>query len=329
MREALRASYVLPLCWERETAGEREGLTAYLSWLAPLIEVLVVDASPAEVFAVHARLWAEQVRHLRPDSVHDCSNGKVAGVLTGLRAAHHDRVVIADDDVRYDDRSLVEVLRRLDGCAVVRPQNYFDPLPWHALVDTSRSLLNRACGGDWPGTLAVHRGALAGGYRGDVLFENLELVRTVRAGGGREAVARDIMVRRLPPRTTRFLSQRVRQAYDELARPWRLVAALCVLPLTIELAHRRRWRALVGAAAAVCGVAEGGRRRDGGQRVFPATASLLAPVWVLERGIASWLALVARARGGMPYRGRRIRAAASSMPELRRRARSAGPLPAA
>ena len=32
----------------------------------------------------------------------------------------------------------------------------------------------------------------AGGYDGDVLFENLELIRTVRARGGEEAVALDL-----------------------------------------------------------------------------------------------------------------------------------------
>jgi hypothetical protein len=48
--------------------------------------------------------------------------------------------------------------------------------------------------------------------------------------------------------------------------------------------------------------------------VFPFVASLLAPVWVLERAICAWLALGARlALGGVPYRGRIMRHAASSM----------------
>jgi hypothetical protein len=42
-----------------------------------------------------------------------------------------------------------------------------------------RTLLNRASGGDWPGTLGVRRSALqrTGGYDGSAMFENLELVR--------------------------------------------------------------------------------------------------------------------------------------------------------
>jgi hypothetical protein len=76
-----------------------------------------------------------------------------------------------------------------------------------------------------------------------------------------------------------------------------------------------------GYAAATMGLAEAGRRRAGGARVFPATATLFAPVWVLERGTCSWLALAARiGRGGVMYAGRRIRLAAHSVRELERRA---------
>jgi hypothetical protein len=211
-----------------------------------------------------------------------------------------------------------ELLQQAD---VVRPANHFDPLPWHARVDTGRILLNRVLGGDWPGTLGVKRDRLlrAGGYDGDAMFENLELVRTVRAAGGTEVVASDVHVRRLPPTTDHFLGQRVRQAYDELARPWRLVTFLAVVPVTAVVAARRRWRPLAAGVLAVVATAEMGRRRAGGRRVFPATSSLLAPVWVAERAVCSWLALWARARGGVPYRDGRLRKAASSRRALRRR----------
>ena len=120
--------------------------------------------------------------------------GKVNGVVTGVRECSHERVVIADDDVRYDAAALRRVVALLDEADLVRPQNYFDPLPWHARWDTARSLLNRVFTGDpafpvgdFPGTLAVRRSAFlaSGAYDGDALFENLELMRTIRAAGGR------------------------------------------------------------------------------------------------------------------------------------------------
>ncbi len=83
----------------------------------------------------------------------------------------------------------------------MRPQNYFSRLPWHARWDTARTLLNRSLGRDYPGTLAVRRSRMLamGLYDGDVLFENLELIRTVRAHGGSTVAPLDLYVARVPP----------------------------------------------------------------------------------------------------------------------------------
>src|SRR5688572_12170648 len=116
----LPVSYVLPI--RTETLDGLAELTAYLQGLLRLADVTVVDGSPAGVFAAHAEAWPG-IRHVPPSGQFDCANGKVAGVLTGLMLATHDRVVIADDDVRYDEASLRRVLERLDQADVVRPQN--------------------------------------------------------------------------------------------------------------------------------------------------------------------------------------------------------------
>jgi len=180
----------------------------------------------------------------------------------------------------------------------------------------------------------VRRGLVlaAGGYDGDVLFENLELIRTVQAAGGVVATPLDLFVVRRPPTVAKFLSQRVRQAYDDFAQPARLAAALAVVPsVLLVLARARRSaghavRPMGTAAALVAAAAELGRRRAGGRRVFPASASLLAPLWVLERGVCSWLAVATRLRsGGCPYAGRIVPRAANSRRALRRRIRAAQP----
>ena len=311
---------MLPIRWS-DDEGEEE-LTAYLQGLPEWVELIVVDGSPEDIFERHARAWSALGRHLRPDPALETPMGKVGGVLTGVREATNEAVVVADDDVRYDERSLIRAALLLGLADCVRPQNYFDPLPWHARWDTGRILLNRSLGADYPGTLAVRRSALlrAGGYDGDVIFENLELMRTIRAGGGRVLSPLDLYVARRPPSTEHFLSQRVRQAYDDFAIPARMATWLTVLPaLAAALASGRR-RAPMLAAAALVGLAERGRRRAGGRRHFPADTSLFAPLWVLERGVCSWLALRQRiARGGIPYGDGVVPRAASSMRRLRRR----------
>ena len=313
-------TYILPI---RAAAPCTDGdLADYLRWLAPRAETIVVDGSPPAVFAAHAAAWGDHVRHVRPAADLVTPMGKVGGVLTGVRLASHERLIVADDDVRYDADSLARVAAALRTAHVVRPQNYFSPLPWHARWDTARMLLNRMTGGDWPGTLAVRRSVLraTGGYDGRVMFENLEMVRTVLAAGGREAVLLDAYVLRRPSTAHQFWSQRVRQAYDELARPGRLAAQLALLPAAAALAATGRWKTLAAAAATVVGVAELGRRRGRGDRVFPVGASLLAPAWLVERAVCVWLALGARiALGGIPYRGAVLRHAATPMRVLRAR----------
>lgn len=310
----LEGSYVLPIA---AASSQARVLTGYLARMARTVdEVIVVDGSPPDIYTEHARAWGGHVRHMPP--ARRTRNGKVGGVLTGIEAATQERVIIADDDVRYRRAELKRMLDLLDEYTVIRPQNYFRPLPWHARWDTGRSLFNRVTGGDWPGTLGVRRSVLlaAGGYRGDVLFENLEMVRTIRAAGGTEAVPLDLLIARRPPDARHFLSQRVRQAYDEWARPTRLAAQIALAPAILV----GGMPAVIGVATIAILAAEAGRRMSGGRVHFKRTSSLWAPLWVAERSLTSWIALGERLlHGGVRYRGGRLRDAATPQHILRTR----------
>lgn len=318
-------TYVVPLRrWHTPADGE---LDAYLRWLAIEVglQVIVVDGSTPELFAAHRRAWPAEVIHVPVDVDLHGRYGKVNGVVTGLRAAGNERVVIADDDVRWDRAGLDRMAALLGHADLVCPQNHFDPLPWHARWDSARSLFNRATGIDLPGTLGVRRSVVldAGGYDGDALFENLELIRTVQAVGGRACSAPDLFVRRLPPTTHHFWSQRVRQAYDDLALPIRVAAELALLPLAVTLVYRRQGRALALGALAAISAAEVGRQRANGASVFPPACSLFAPLWLGERALCIWVALWMRVtRGGVSYAGTVLTKTANSPRQLRLRLRA-------
>ncbi len=314
----LDAEYLLPLRWDDD--ADLDDLVAYLEDLSSVLDVTVVDGSPAERFAAHARAFPVGVRHLPPREPGG-GNGKARGVVTGLALSRHERVIVADDDVRHDRGTLTALAAEIGDADLVAPQNVFDPRPWHARWDTARSLLNRAGGSDYPGTYGIRRSALPSGYAVDVLFENLEMERTVRARGGRVRHCRDLFVPRRPPDARRFATQRVRQAYDSLAQPARLCVELAIAP-TVLLA-RRRPGILVLLALATITAAEVGRRRGRGAAVFPRTAALWAPLWAAERAVTSWIALVLRVRGGVRYAGTRLPRAATPLRVLRRDARDA------
>ncbi len=317
----LPISYILPL---KVQGGENlDDLESYLCWLSQAVaEVIVVDGSTSAVFARNNQRWHRWVTHCRPDPRLTYLNKKVAGVETGISRAKYETIIVADDDVRYTRAGLDIVRTRLSECELVRPHNYFAPRPWHAVWDTGRTLINLAVSGDYPGTLAIRSSTFRriGGYDGDVLFENLELIRTVEAAGGRVVTPLDLFVARRPPTARHFLSQRTRQAFDDFALPVRLAVSLSLAPVFAATAMRHlRIAALLGAGLPVL-IAERGRRRGEARRYYPFICSLCAPAWVTERAITSWVAVYQRLfHGGTRYGDAVIRRAATSRTTLKRR----------
>ena len=301
----LDVEVVVPVRWDDVAPDLEQDFTAYLERLATIADVTVVDGSDGPAAEVRRARWARSTRVLTPDARWGSGNGKVVGAMTGIAAARHERVVVADDDVRYDPATLAAVVEALGTSDLVLPQNHPTSFPWWAWWESGRMLVNRAFARDWPGTCAVRRTTIlgAGGWSSDALYENLEMARTVAAVGGRVIHRADLLVPRRPPTSRHFLRQRVRQAYEDQAQPLRLVLGLSVLPTVVLL--RRRPVALGVVSGLVVAVAEAGRRRAGGARAFPPHTPLAAPLWLVERGVCAWLGLGLRVLGGPRYHGRR------------------------
>jgi hypothetical protein len=120
-------TYIVPIRTEHSAASAET--SNYLHWMSQHAEVIVVDGSPTPVYQAHAAAWQNFVRHLPPDPDLITPMGKVGGVLTGVRRARHEKLVIADDDVRYDAAGLSRMAALLEEADLVRPQNYFAPFP--------------------------------------------------------------------------------------------------------------------------------------------------------------------------------------------------------
>jgi hypothetical protein len=320
---------VIPLKWSGADGARTDvaEMAEYLRSLSRLAaRVIVVDGSAREERRLHEREWGAYVTFLEPDATKwrrngGPLNGKVVGALTGIAAATSDKVVLADDDVRHTHTTLASLSAALDHADLVRPANVYESWPWQARWDGARSLLNAAVGTDWPGTFGLRREAVlgAGGWDPHVLFENLELWRTVDAAGGRVASRPDIRVPRRPPSVRQFLDQRVRQAYDNLAQPGRLVLECAMLPAAL-LAARRSPARLVAGLGGVVAVAARERAQHSRTRarlVPPADVPLWSVAWLAERSVCVWLAIAQRVRGGVRYRGSRMLRAAHSRRELR------------
>jgi hypothetical protein len=272
-------------------------------------EVLVVDGSPHDVFAAHAEAWGGACVHTPVDPQYKYLNGKVNGIHTGVSLAAHERVILADDDIRYTPDDVRRMAEMLDSFEMVRPQNYLRPLPAWARTEAARMLINRAwmAEGDYPGTLGVRRDAMRrlGHYDGDVLFDNEEIVRHFRAHGARIAYARDFFILKRPPSFRKWVEQRPRQAYEDFVMRAKTTFFATLLPALALLWLAAGWGwALAAGAAVACGAVIVAARglSDGAARFFAPWLCLYAPLWVAERVASTYWAFYWRvARGGYPF----------------------------
>jgi hypothetical protein len=246
---ALAATYLMPIRrtrFNRATAGP---LRDYLQTLsAEVDEVLVIDGSPADVFAGHHALFQDVCRHENVDRKFNYPNGKVNGIHTGVERAHHEKIILADDDVRYEARSLRAVVEFLEHYQVVRPQNFLCPASWWGRMEAARMLINRGTlrAADYPGTCAFQRTAMlrAGHYDGDVLFDNEEMIRHFVRSGLTVVYANDLWVRKEAPTWQKWLEQRPRQAYEDFPLRLKTILFSSLIPAGLTISVVVGWRGL-------------------------------------------------------------------------------------
>lgn len=307
--EEFDCTYLFPIKAGRINPKKVKELGQYWNKLRRLnCEVLVVDGSDEEVFAYHKNAWKE-CRHIVVDPQYTFLNGKVNGLITGVREARTEFIIMGDDDIRYEPEDIFRMVERLRGYDMVKPQNYFDPNPFWTKIDTARVLLNRAYfpEGDFPGTLGFRRSAFLEHwpYDGDVLFDNEEVVKHFQNKGAKILFDRNFFVRRLPPDFGKWLEQRPRQAYEDFVMKKRTAFFLSCVPVLFLVAHYKGKRSAgIGAAAiALFSILKACEGRNKEVRAYlPANNLLFAPLWVLERSLSIYVALYWRiVKGGYPF----------------------------
>jgi hypothetical protein len=201
----------------------------------------------------------------------------------------------------------------LDVHEMVRPQNFINPLPWWARIETARILINRGVlpAGDYPGTCGFRRSTMrrVGHYDGDVLFDNEEIVRHFALRGADIKYARDFFILKRPPSFTKWLEQRPRQAYEDFVMRAKTIAFLAVLPLVLAsgfVSVRAAMSLLIAISLVALLLCYRGLLFDQAHKFFPLSSPLYSPLWVFERSLSVYWALYWRARyGGYPF-GQRL-----------------------
>ena len=306
-----RCTYLLPIRRAGFSATEAAELAEYFRGLNNAgCDVLVVDGSPASVLEQHHEVWHSLSRHEEVDRSFGYLNDKVNGIHTGVNLASSEKIILADDDIRYAPSEIDRVCALLDDFEVVRPQNFLSPLPWWARMEAARMLVNRATlrTADYPGTCAFRRATMlrAGHYDGDVLFDNEEIIRHFASEGATIDYATNLFVQKRPPTWQKWFEQRPRQAYEDFGLRTKTALFFSVLPLAILVAFAAGVKGIAFFAGAIAALAITlaaiGRRRGTAAQHFPLSVCLFAPLWIFERALSTYWALAWHlTHGGYPF----------------------------
>ena len=184
-------------------------------------------------------------RRARARSRH--AHGKGRRRAHRLRLASHERVIIADDDVRYDDA----VARADDRARSRRPTSCVRRITSSRFRGT-RAGTPGACsstaltGGDWPGTLGVRRSRLAGDRMGTTAAScsrtSSSCARCSRAAARERVLSTRSCCAGHPPRATSGRSACARRTTSSRG-PRDSSSQLAVLPLVLALAITGHWLA--------------------------------------------------------------------------------------
>jgi hypothetical protein len=287
-----RCTYLVTLDHHIATLEELQDLAEYLSLVAISdFDVVVVDASPQRLIDRNRRVLRWVARYV-------ASSGPIDPVRAAIDVAACQKVIVADHRVRYCQESLDVLCGMLDIHEVVEAQEYLEPMPWWGGLDAGRMLVHRAIDPlpDRGSTFGFRRSSVRGLRSLEATLPATDHVRRLASQGAEVFTAAEVFVRRIPPEFDDWLRARPAEADADFAMPARSIFFLSLLPMLAALLLLGGAHVAGGYAGAIafCTVALAFRGRSGASSVFPVRACLLAPVWVLERSISVYWAVLRR-----------------------------------
>lgn len=295
-----RCSYLVVLENAARSEAELRDLAAYLSEIAVSnFEVIVVDGSARAEQNRHILRWVG--RHVIARSAN------VDAVRAAIDFCSCDKVIVADARVRYNQNSLDGLTALLEVHEVVEPQDYFDPLPWWGGIEAGRMLIQRSISPlpDHGSTFGFRKCAVRGLRSIDNSAPGHDSVRRLASQGAEVFTAMRLFVRRIPPAFSDWVRDLPRRAEQEFAVPAKAAMLFMIVPAIIAMASIGgvRTAGVFAAAIAFMSITLAIRGRIGAGRFFPWRACFFAPLWILQRSVSIYIAVLWRMSGaGEPRR---------------------------
>ena len=296
-----RCSYVVLVQNAADSTTDLRELATYLSTVSVAgCEVVILDPSPRLQFECNGRVlrWVGRHTAVRPEH---CAGGGVDIVRAASAVAACEKVIVAAEDVRYTAEAIGQLCDLLETHEVVEPQDYLDPLPWWGGIEAGRMLIHRGVEPqpDHGATFGFRRSALCALRALLPLASGDAQVRRLAAVGAEVHPASDVFVRRQPGTLSEWLAGRARLAGDDFDFPVKSAFFFSLMPMMVLLAVLGGVQVASGYAGAIAFASIGLalRGRAGATTFFPLRACLFAPLWVVERSLSVYWALLRKLRG--------------------------------
>jgi hypothetical protein len=298
-----KCTYLVALESESSSIDDLRDLAAYLSKLAVSdFDVLLVDGSLPTALECNRQVLRWVGRHVMARPQHRHPHGTIDPIRAAIDLNTCDKVIVADARVRYSEEAVDQICTFLDLHEVVEPQDYIDPLPWWGGIEAGRMLLHRSLSplADRGSTFGFRKNAIRGLRRVDNSVAPDDYVRRLAAQGAEVFSAIEVFVRRIPPVLSDWLRDRPRHADDHSSVSAKAAFFFGFLPIMLALTLLGGLRLAGGYAGAIAfaSLALAIRGRTGAGSFFPWRACCFAPLWVLERSISVYWALLRRLSWG-------------------------------
>ncbi len=289
-----RCSYVVLVQNAAASTSDLRDLATYLSNLGVAdCDVVILDPSPRLQFDLNARILRWVGRHVALKDL------DVVRAATTYAAC--EKVIVAADDIRYTSEAIGQLCDLLESHEVVEPQDYLDPMPWWGGIDAGRILIHRGIEPqpDHGATFGFRRSAVRALRALSPATSGDAYARRLAAVGAEVYAATEVFVRREPGALGDWLSSRPRLAGADFMLPMKSAFFFSLVPLLLLLVIAGGVQLATGYAGVIAfaSVALAVRGRLGASSFFPLRACLFAPLWVLERSISVYWALLRKLRG--------------------------------
>lgn len=284
------------------SSGELRDLASYLSTLGVAdCDVVILDPSPRLQFELNSRIFRWVGRHVAVRPEHRTPGGAVDPIRAAASVAACEKVIYADQGVRYTPEAVGQICDLLDLHEVVEPQDYLEPLTWWGSIEAGRILVHRGIEPrpDHGATFGFRRSSINALRALGSSETHDDPVRRLSAVGAEVHAAGDVFVRREPGAFGEWLADRPRSAGEDFVLPVKSAFFFSIVPILTLLAVAGGAK-LAGGYAGVLGFASvvlALRGRSGAATFFPLRACLFAPLWLLERSVSVYWALYRRVRG--------------------------------